>query len=396
MKKYFLITLFLIFVFSVITDILNLPSLESYRISYAQETATVIENQQRKNEEEVELTILKIQGVIDELAPLRKVEAYQKRLGMVAPEEGKALQMLIEISSAKNVLEIGTGCGFSALWMSKGLIKTGGKLVTIDSNPKMVKLAKENIKKAGVEDIVTVIEGDAVKAIPKLKNKFDIVFSDASKMDNLIYFGLFMPLVKVGGLITAHDATGGESWKMRDYLDMLKTHPSLDTIIITDETCYPDIISGPGLVISYKKDSRLDHIENWSRNSMKSVVKSKLEEIKRPLIDYEVLKELLDDAGNEILYILVDEKKRKDEIIQLCMQLLWKYNYQSRILFYIYNNKEAFDNRNNFTYPSEKYFHHFIAQVYRNPYMEFDEIRWYPKRLVLLFEKHISKKGTEE
>lgn len=395
-NKYFLIILSLIFVFSVIVNILNLPSLESYETSFTQKITTVVGTQQRKNKEEIELAILKIQEVIDKLAPLRKIEAQQRVLGMVAPEEGKALQMLIEISNAKNVLEIGTGCGFSALWMSKGLIKTEGKLITIEIDPKMVELAKENIEKAGVENIVTVIQGDAVKIIPKLKKKFDIVFSDALKMDNLIYFDLFMPLVKVGGLIIAHDAAGGENWKMRDYLDMLKIHPSLDTIIITNETCHGDIILGPGLAVSYKKNSRLDYIENWSRSLAKSIVKYELKQIKEPIIDYEVLKQLSDDASNEILYILVDKKKRKDEIIQFCMQLLWKYNHQSRILFYIYNNREVFDNRNNFTYPSENYFRHFIAQVYRNPYMEFDEIRWYPDRLFLLFEKHFSKKSTEK
>lgn len=376
-NKHFLITfLFLIFTFSAI--------------------ANAAETQKRKNEEETEISILKIQKVIDELVALRKIEAYQKVLGIIAPEEGKALQMLIEISDAKNVLEIGTGCGFSALWMSKGLIKTGGKLITIDISAKMVKLAKENIKKAEVENIVTIIEGDAIKVIPKLKMEFDFIFLDALKMDNLICFDLFMSLVKVGGLIIAHDAAESENWKMQDYLDMLKIHPSLDTIIITNETCYGEIIRGPGLAISYKKDSKLDYIENWSRSLAKSEVKSKLKEIKKPIMDYEVLKKLLDDQGNEILYILVDEKNRKDEIIQLCMQLLWRYNYQNRMLFYIYNNREALDNRTNFTYPSEKYFHHLIAQVYRNPYMEFDEIRWYPERLFLLFEKNLSKESAEE
>jgi predicted O-methyltransferase YrrM len=145
------------------------------------------------------LLFLKFKRVIDELCPLRKIGSYQKVLGMIAPEEGKALQMLIEISKSKNVLEIGAGCGFSALWMSKGLIKTGGSLITIEIEPKNAKLAKENIKKAKVENIVTLIEGDAVEVIPNLKEKFDIVFLDAIKMDNLIYFDLCMQLVKVGG-----------------------------------------------------------------------------------------------------------------------------------------------------------------------------------------------------
>jgi hypothetical protein len=198
-------------------------------------------------------------------------------------------------------------------------------------------------------------------------------------------------------LIIAHDVAEEESWKMRDYLDMLKINSSLDSIIITNETCRGNdkFITGSGLAISYKKDSRLDHIKNWSRGPAAFVVKSELEEIKDPIADYEILKKLKDDFDNEILYILVSKNKSKNEIVQFCKQLLWKYKHQNRILFYIYNDREALDNRNNFNYPSEKYFHHFIAQVYRNPYTEFDEIRWYPDRLFLLFEKQPFKERYE-
>lgn len=78
------------------------------------------------------------------------------------------LQVLIELSRSKNVLEIGTSIGVSALWMCLGLIKTGGRLTTIELSSDIARQARENFKKAGLENIVTVIERDAFSILPLL------------------------------------------------------------------------------------------------------------------------------------------------------------------------------------------------------------------------------------
>ena len=155
-------------------------------------------------------------------------------------------QVLIAISNARNVLEIGTSIGVSTLWICLGLLKTGGRITTIDYYPEHIRLAKENFKRAGVEDMVTIIEGDALNAIPLLNDKFDFVFSDANKKQNLIYFNLFMPLIANGGVIVAHDSIT-EADNMFDYLKTIKSHPQLDTVIISTAN------SPLGLAISHKK-----------------------------------------------------------------------------------------------------------------------------------------------
>jgi predicted O-methyltransferase YrrM len=82
---------------------------------------------------------------------------------------GRLLRILAESTKAKNVVEIGTGKGVSALWLCLGLRATGGKLVTHEIDYKKVLLAKATFKRAGVESLVTVVAGDAHRTIAQLK-----------------------------------------------------------------------------------------------------------------------------------------------------------------------------------------------------------------------------------
>ena len=188
----------------------------------------------------------RIKNLIKELGAYREIEAFQSKFGILHEEEGQILQMLIEISNAQNVLEIGTRSGASALWMARGLLKTGGRLTTIENFAERIEVARENFKKAGVENIITLLAGGAQDVIPLFKEKFDFVYSDANKEQNLIYFELFMPLVAEGGIIIAHDSIC-EKDKMEDYLTVVKDHPQLDTVIVATAN------SQTGMAISYKK-----------------------------------------------------------------------------------------------------------------------------------------------
>src|SRR6185436_17308744 len=101
----------------------------------------------------------------------------------VSEEDGRFLRVMIATSGAKRVLEVGGAFGYSAIWMGFGLRHTGGRLTTIEFDATRAKAAAENVKKAGLDDIVTVVPGDAFKEIPKLEGPFDVVFLDAWKRD---------------------------------------------------------------------------------------------------------------------------------------------------------------------------------------------------------------------
>ena len=121
----------------------------------------------------------------------------------VDPRHGRLLRILAESTKAKQVVEIGTSNGYSGLWLCLGLKATGGKLVTFDLDHEKVLLARANFKRAGVENLVTVVEGDAHRTVAQLKGPIDILFLDADKEGYLDYLRQLLPLVRPGGLILA-------------------------------------------------------------------------------------------------------------------------------------------------------------------------------------------------
>src|SRR5687768_3979762 len=105
---------------------------------------------------------------------LAAIRAADKGQLAVSEEDGRFLRILIASTGAKRVLEIGAASGYSAIWMGLGLRQTGGHLTTIEYEPVRAKEATENIRRAGLQDVVQVVSGDAFKEIPKLQGTFDI------------------------------------------------------------------------------------------------------------------------------------------------------------------------------------------------------------------------------
>ena len=149
----------------------------------------------------------------------------------VPPEDGRVLRLLTETTGAKHVVEIGTSNGYAAIWLCLALRTTGGKLTTHEIDPHRASLARENFRRAGVEKLVTLVEGDAHETVTKLKGPIDIVFIDADKDGYLDYLNKLLPLVRPGGLILAHNTTDVAP-QMQDYLKAVTTNPDLETIFL--------------------------------------------------------------------------------------------------------------------------------------------------------------------
>ncbi|MGD9160994.1 MAG: O-methyltransferase [Desulfobacteraceae bacterium] len=177
----------------------------------ASETLSVPKDEQEK----------KILGVLEDMA--------QNQVGMlnVPMDDGRLLRLLAETMGAKNVVEIGTSNGYSSIWLLMALRTTGGKLTTFEIDPEKVSLAKSNFKKAGVDHLVTIIEGDAHKEVLKLKGPIDLIFIDADKDGYLDYFKKLLPLVRPGRLIVSHNWNAMD----QDYIDALTKNPDLETLI---------------------------------------------------------------------------------------------------------------------------------------------------------------------
>ena len=167
----------------------------------------------------------KILGVLDNMAK------YQSS-GMqnVPTDDGRLLRLLVETMGAENVVEIGTSNGYSSLWMLLALRTTNGHLTTFDIDPDRLKLAQKNFKDAGVDNLVTVILGDAHKEVSRLKGPIDILFLDADKDGYLDYLEKLLPLIRPGGLIIAHNMNPGMAYP--PYVEAVTTNPDFETIFL--------------------------------------------------------------------------------------------------------------------------------------------------------------------
>ena len=165
----------------------------------------------------------KILEVLDELDP-----RGGRGMMNVPAEDGRFLRLLAETIGAKQIVEIGTSNGYSGLWQCLALKTTGGKLTTFEIDAERAALARQNFKKAGVDDIVTLIEGDAHDKVAQVQGPIDLCFIDADKEGYTDYLTKLLPKVRPGGLIVAHNITPG----MADpkFLAAITTNPDLETV----------------------------------------------------------------------------------------------------------------------------------------------------------------------
>ncbi|KYG05092.1 methyltransferase [Sorangium cellulosum] len=122
----------------------------------------------------------------------------------VAPNQGKLLNLLARIHGARTILEIGTLGGYSTIWLARAL-PAGGRLITLESEPKHAEVARANLDRAGVADRVELRLGRALDTLPKLaaesRGPFDLIFIDADKPSNPDYFAWALKLSRRGSVI---------------------------------------------------------------------------------------------------------------------------------------------------------------------------------------------------
>jgi predicted O-methyltransferase YrrM len=165
-------------------------------------------------------------------AILKSIKAADKGLLAVSEEDGRFLRVMVASRNAKSVLEIGAASGYSGIWLGLGARESRGKVVAIEYDPQRAKEAKANMQRAGLTDVVTVIEGDAFKEIPKLQGTFDVVFLDAWKPDYKRFFDMVYPRLEPGGVFLAHNVVNKAS-EMEPFLKTITTHPGLFTSVVS-------------------------------------------------------------------------------------------------------------------------------------------------------------------
>jgi len=176
-------------------------------------------------------------------ALLREIKNADTDQLAVSEEDGRFLRLMVASNRSRRALEIGGASGYSAIWIGLGLRETGGHLTTIEYDAARAKAAIDNVQRAGLADIVTVVPGDAFKEIPKIAGEVDFVFLDAWKRDYKRFFDIVLPRLSPGGLFLAHNVVNKQN-EMRDFLAAIRDNPALFTAIVTP--------SSEGMSVSYK------------------------------------------------------------------------------------------------------------------------------------------------
>jgi predicted O-methyltransferase YrrM len=175
---------------------------------------------------------------------LKELEVTQREFWNVARQTGNFLNMLVKMTNAQRVLEIGTSNGYSGLWFLDALKKTGGQLTTIEFYDKRQSIAVENFNKCGFEGLYRPLIGSACDIIKDFdeSEKFDFVFIDANKREYVEYYNLLKDHLLPKAIIAA-DNVNSHREKVQPFLDAIEADPLFQTEILD----FPG-----GLSVSYR------------------------------------------------------------------------------------------------------------------------------------------------
>ena len=195
---------------------------------------------------------------LDEL----ELQAKKDRVPIIRREMQSFLKVLLQIRKPKKILEVGTAVGFSALLMAEYTPRET-TVTTIEKYEKRIPVAKANFQKAGMEDRITLLEGDAMEILKELQGPYDFIFMDAAKGQYIHFYPEIMRLLKTDGilvsdnvlqegdLIESHFAVERRNRtiykRMRDYLYTLKHDERLETAILP---------VGDGAAVSIRKQEK--------------------------------------------------------------------------------------------------------------------------------------------
>lgn len=193
---------------------------------------------------------------------LDEMEAYAKenRVPIIRKEVESFLKVLLTMKQPGKVLELGTAIGYSAIFMSECMGETG-KIVTIENYDKRIPIARENIRKAGKEEQIQLIFGDAMEEMQKMEaESFDFVFMDAAKAQYIFFLDEVLRLMKPGAVLVADNVLQEGDLiesryavtrrdrtihsRMREYMYKVKNMDELTTSIVP---------IGDGMTVSVKK-----------------------------------------------------------------------------------------------------------------------------------------------
>jgi predicted O-methyltransferase YrrM len=207
-----------------------------------------------KVEDYIRNTLKEKTGLLKELEDY----AHENNVPIIHKEVSDMLNVLLKVQKPKRILEVGCAIGYSSIFFADTL-DGDVEIITAERNEQMIEKAKENFKRAELEDKITILEGDAEENLAKVEGEFDMIFIDAAKGQYKLFYDMVIDKLKVGGLLIsdnilykgmiAHDDFVVRRKRtivkrMRNYLDFICNCDYLTTSLIP---------IGDGVALSYKE-----------------------------------------------------------------------------------------------------------------------------------------------
>lgn len=188
-----------------------------------------------------------------------ETEAVRDRVPVIRRETRELLKILLQMKKPEKILEVGAAIGFSSVFMGENT-SPATKITTIENYPPRIERAKANIAMAGMEERITLLEGDAARWLKELDGSYDFIFMDAAKGQYIHFLPDVLRLLPQGGVLVSDNVLqDGDIFesrygirrrnhtihsRMREYLFALTHNDTLDTVILE---------TGDGMTISVKK-----------------------------------------------------------------------------------------------------------------------------------------------
>lgn len=145
--------------------------------------------------------------ILEQIDQLESLARTRDDAWQIPRVEGEMLHQIALSSGAKLIVEIGTSYGFSTLFWGAAMKRVGGRVHTIDIDPRKVEMSRATFASAGLDGVITNHLGDAAAIVPSLAGEFDLVFIDAWKEQCITYFDQVWPRIRTGGSVIADNAT---------------------------------------------------------------------------------------------------------------------------------------------------------------------------------------------
>ena len=155
----------------------------------------------------------------------------EERMFTLHPDTSRLVHIMIQSAGCKRIMEIGAAYGYSAIWLAHAARITGGRLTSLEINPKLIEIGRRNVEEAGLADMVDYVPGDARETLDTLETPLDFVLLDCWEPLYVEILDTLAPKLRPGGILVADNVNPGNP-DSDQYIQALHEHPLMETVSV--------------------------------------------------------------------------------------------------------------------------------------------------------------------